>query len=128
MVYGQGYRLMAVTLDPSTLRKAGTPVPIEASVATKPSDGISNVVEASNGTAVYVSGNVGDGTGRLVWLDAAGKPLGSALEQPLQYPRFTRLSPDGRRLALTVGAPRPGQIWVFDLDGHAQPAKLTVQA
>jgi Tol biopolymer transport system component len=36
-----------------------------------------------------------------------------------------RLSPDGRRVVLTIGPPGQGQLWIYDLSGAAQPTKLT---
>ena len=42
-------------------------------------------------------------------------------------PRYPRLSPDGRRLALTIGPSDAGQIWIYDLAGSAQPLRLTFQ-
>jgi eukaryotic-like serine/threonine-protein kinase len=59
-------------------------------------------------------------TGAPVWVDRRGREddvLGGAL---LEGPEFPRLSPDGRRLALTVN----GDIWVYDLVGRP-PIKLT---
>jgi Tol biopolymer transport system component len=45
----------------------------------------------------------------------------------LELPRYPRLSPDGRRLALTVGPSNAGQIWIYDLAGSVQPLRLTFQ-
>jgi Tol biopolymer transport system component len=45
----------------------------------------------------------------------------------LELPRYQRLSPDGRRLALTIGPSTAGQIWIYDLAGSAQPLRLTFQ-
>ena len=36
-----------------------------------------------------------------------------------------RLSPDGSRLAVTVGRLNFGEVWIYDLKGSAQPIKLT---
>jgi serine/threonine-protein kinase len=38
---------------------------------------------------------------------------------------MVRLSPDGQRVALTIGPPAQGQLWIYDLSGAAQPTKLT---
>jgi hypothetical protein len=51
--------------------------------------------------------------------------LGPIAEQLLQFPRYPRLSPDGRRLALTIGPLNAGNIWIYDLAGGAQSLKLT---
>jgi eukaryotic-like serine/threonine-protein kinase len=57
----------------------------------------------------------------LVWLDKAGKQLGTVGERAA-YQGF-RLSPDGQRLAVALGSPRPN-IWVFDLV-HGGRTQLT---
>jgi Tol biopolymer transport system component len=41
------------------------------------------------------------------------------------WPRHPRVSPDGHRLALTIGGGNFGSVWTYDLTGTAQPVKLT---
>jgi Tol biopolymer transport system component len=64
-------------------------------------------------------------TQRLIWVDRAGKILSPLTDQPLQNPRYPRISPDGRRLAVTIGPSNEGQIWLYDLATSNQPLKLT---
>jgi serine/threonine-protein kinase len=127
LVYGQADRLMAVRFDVATLHATGSPVSVQEGTFTKVADGVANVAFASDGTGVYVSGDNTAGFRRLAFVDARGTQITPAIEQPLEYPRNLRLSPDGRRLALTVGPPGQGQIWVHDLSGAVQPVKLTFQ-
>jgi eukaryotic-like serine/threonine-protein kinase len=127
LVYGQADRLMAVRFDEATLHAAGSPVSVQEGVFSKVADGVANVVFARDGTGVYVAGDNTAGFRRLAWVDPHGTHITPAIEQPLEYPRNLRLSPDGRRVALTVGPPGQGQIWVHDLGGAVQPVKLTFQ-
>ena len=53
--------------------------------------------------------------------------MAPVVDQPLEGARNLRLSPDGRRLALTVGPSGHGDLWVYDLSGGSQPLKLTFQ-
>jgi dipeptidyl aminopeptidase/acylaminoacyl peptidase len=122
---------MAVRFDASALHADGSPVSVQERVFNRAADGVANVAFATDGTSVYVQRNVaGDNTAgfsRLLWVDSVGTPVASAIEPPLEYPRNPRISPDGRRVALTVGPPGQGQIWVYDLSGAVQPVKLTFQ-
>jgi eukaryotic-like serine/threonine-protein kinase len=127
LVYGQGDRLMVVPFDPSTLKATGAPLVLQEGVSTKDSVAVANVATASDGTVVYVSGRGATATRHLVWVDRRGTHVAQIVAQPLELPRYPRLSPDGRRLALTIGPSAAGQIWVYDLAGSAQPLRLTFQ-
>lgn len=94
---------------------------------TKVTDGVANVASAADGTTAYISGRNAGRLGRLVWVDRGGTHVAPVVQQPLENPRNVRLSPDGRRLALTLGPDSHGHIWVYDLGGTAQPLKLTFQ-
>jgi eukaryotic-like serine/threonine-protein kinase len=127
IAYGQGDRLMAVPFDVTVLRTTGSPVSVQDGVFTKIDQNVLNAVSAADGTTTYVSGrNAGVG-GRPVWVDRRGVRVARVVEQPLEEPRYPRLSPDGGRLALTVGPFARGNVWIYDLNRAAQPLKLTFQ-
>jgi dipeptidyl aminopeptidase/acylaminoacyl peptidase len=75
---------------------------------------------SQNGLLAYQSGSARLGT-ELVWFDRSGKQLGKVSERE----RYSdpRLSPDGKRLAVTAGDPLTN-IWVFDL-GRGTKTRLT---
>jgi serine/threonine-protein kinase len=127
LLYGQGDRLMAVPFDVSTLKATGSPLVLQEGVSTKVANGVTNVATASDGTGVYVSGGGATATRHLIWVDRRGTHVARIAAQPVELPRFPRLSPDGGRLALTVGPPNAGQIWIYDLAGSVQPLRLTFQ-
>jgi serine/threonine-protein kinase len=127
LVYGQGDRVMAVPFDVSTLKATGSPLLLQEGVATKVENGVANVATASDSTGVYVSGRGATGFRHLIWVDRGGTQVARITAQPLELPRFPRLSPDGRRLALTIGPSNAGQIWVYDLVGSVRPRQLTFQ-
>jgi serine/threonine-protein kinase len=127
LVYGQGDRVMAVPFDVSTLKATGSPLLLQEGIATKVENGVANVATASDGTGVYVSGRGATGFRHLIWVDHGGTHVARITAQPLELPRYPRLSPDGRRLALTIGPTNAGQIWVYDLAGSVRPRKLTFQ-
>jgi Tol biopolymer transport system component len=127
LIYGQGDRLMAVPFDVSTLKATGSPVVLQEGVSTKIADGVANVATAADGTGVYISGGAATDTSHLIWVDRRGTQVARIDARPLENPRYPRLSPDGRRLVLSVGPVQSGQIWIYDLAGSVQPLRLTFQ-
>ena len=125
VVFGQGDRLMAVAFDVTTRQPKGAPVAVEHGVFNRAADGVANVASAADGTTVYIAGHDEGNLRRLVWFDHRGTRLAPAIEQTVVGARNPRLSPDGRRLALTVGGNGQGSIWIYDLSGRAQPLRLT---
>jgi serine/threonine-protein kinase len=90
-------------------------------------DSGSNVALSPAGTLVYTSGESNDAwSGRLFFVDDEGN-VENALEEPQQYARYPRISPDGRYLALTTGPGGRGTIWRHDLTRRSPPINLTFQ-
>jgi serine/threonine protein kinase len=113
IVYGlpNNNNMFAVAFDADTLEVKGGPVPIvEGSIQSAVSDA---------GTLVYIPGETASGTteqGRtLVWVNREGKeePLGTP---PHEY-MYPKISPDGRRIALSVVADDSSgiDIWIWDV-------------
>jgi serine/threonine-protein kinase len=125
LAFGQGDRLMAIRYDLAAGQVIGSPVVVQEGAFTKGSDGISNLATAADGTALYVAGHNTEDMRRLVWIDRRGSRLAPAVDQVLDGVRNPRISPDGRRVAVTLGVGGRGNIWIFDLAGAAQPLKLT---
>ncbi len=117
--------LMAVPFDLGRLEVTGAPVPVQEGVVAK-GNGAANFSIAGDGTLVYLrGGGTVFQTGRgFQWVGRDGKPLGPVATQ-VEGPRYPRLSPDGRRLAVTLGPSNQGNIWVIDVTGATQPLELT---
>ena len=111
LVYGLPHKnsLFAVPFDLRALEVKGGPVPIV--------EGVYIMFACSNsGTLVYVTGTTGAGAlpqHTLVWVDRNGK------EEPLAAPPNTyehpKISPDGKRVALTIRDTGGRDIWIWDL-------------
>src|SRR5262249_30735373 len=126
LVYSQADTLMAVPFDVKNLRIGGAGVPVQSRVSPKSLTGgrLANFSVASNGSLACVP--VGGSDFRsLIGSDRGGRRLASLAAQPLEFPRYPRLSPDGGRLAITLGPANEGQIWIYDLKGAGQPVRLT---
>jgi serine/threonine-protein kinase len=125
VLFAIGDRIMAVRFDAQSLRTSGPPAVAVEGAFNKAEDGIADISVANDGTAVYLAGRNGDSARRLIWVDRVGRRLGAAVDEFLVHARNQRLSPDGRRVAVTVGNSTSAQIWIYDLTGADQPLKLT---
>ncbi len=117
--------LFAIPFDARRRQTAGAPVALNDKVAGDPSSGVGYVAVAANGTLAYVPSRGAAKDRSLVLTDAAGKPRPVPVPpRSYHYPRF---SPDGKRLAVTIG---PGHgnsddIWTVDLETGAL-TRLTI--
>ena len=104
----------AAPLSLRTLRLTGEPVPVLEGVSVK-ANGAAELTLADNGTLAYIAGEPAHS--RLVAVTRAGVARAIGPErQPFEYPR---ISPDGRRIAVTI-SPLGGQdIWTYDLVSEA---------
>ncbi len=116
LVYAQGGSLMAVPFDPQRLATTGAAVPVIEGVQQSPLSGAAQYSISGTGSLVYVSGSIQSAQSRLVWVSRNG------VEQPLAAPAHAyltpRLSPDGRRVAVTI-TEQESHIWLYDLAREA---------
>ena len=114
--------LFSVAFDPKKLEVAGEPVPLVEGV----SGSMDMDYDVSNtGMLVYLPGttSAAETARTLVWVDRNGKeePLTAA---PNEY-SSPRISPDGTRVALTVGSSDEADIYILDLIHKSAPTRLT---
>jgi Tol biopolymer transport system component len=109
LVYVHQGTLLGVPFDLDRLEVRGTPAPLLEDVAGDPSFAGGQFDVSRNGTFVYLGGKSSAAAWPLVWLDSTGKtePL---LALPGSY-YSPRLSPDGKRLAVSVNV---NAIGVYD--------------
>ena len=112
--------LIVQNFDPRSGTLSGEPITVANELQYDPSTWHSSFTASDDGVLVYEPGVASPGLD-LVWRDRVGKQLGSVGE-PAAYQGF-RLSPDGQRLAVALGSPRPN-VWVFDLV-HGVRTQLT---
>jgi serine/threonine protein kinase/Tol biopolymer transport system component len=112
LVYAQGGSLMAVPFDPQRLTATGAAVPMVEGVLQSPSTGAAQYSISTTGSLVYVLGGVQSAQSTLVWVNRNGAEQHvSALARAYVFPR---LSPDGRRIAVTI-VEQEAQVWLYDL-------------
>ena len=102
--------IQAVAFDPAHPEAPGEPVSVLSGVFRSENGGEAYVAAASSGALIFVRG----GHERaLVRVDRTGRR--TPLTDDRRGFRFPRLSPDGRRIAVTID-PRPSQVWIYDLE------------
>jgi serine/threonine-protein kinase len=123
LLYAQGGNLMAVPFDPRRPTATGTTVPVIEGVLQSTFSGAAQYSFSATGSLVYVPGGSLSARSRLVWVNRNG------VEQPLPAPSrsylMPRISPDGRRVAVTI-ADQETQIWLYDLSRETLP-RLTFE-
>ena len=125
IVYGVGGTLRAVGFDLDRLELSGpSPVPVLEKVDMRPA-GAANFTVSENGTLAFISGQASSNLPNrtLVWVDRQGR------ETPINLPagdyRSPRVSPDGTRVAVTLGVAENENVWVADLSrGTLTPATV----
>jgi len=121
LVYVQQGVLFGVPFDLKKLELRGTPAPLLDDVANDPTEGGGQFDFSQNGMFVYRSGKPAAGY-PVVWLDSSGKTQPLVAKPGMYY--TPRVSPDGRRLALSVDAGKGQDIYAYDIERDAM-SRLT---
>ncbi|MGA8607984.1 MAG: protein kinase [Candidatus Sulfotelmatobacter sp.] len=112
LLYAQDGNLMAVPFDRQQLAVSGAAAPMVEGVLQSTTSGVAQYSISSTGSLAYIPGGVQVTQHRLVWVDRNGA------EQPVAAPAhpyvFPRLSPDGRRLVVSLQG-QEVQLWLYDL-------------
>jgi serine/threonine-protein kinase len=114
LLFARKDALLAVRFDPRRLETTGSAVPVVDGVAVSSTDGVAGYAVSPTGALAYVPDSALYGPTQPVWLDRSGdeKPL---LTRPGRY-LGARLSPDGRRVALTLEQMGGNSdVWVYDV-------------
>jgi serine/threonine-protein kinase len=112
IVYALGDDLFAIPFDLGTLTVAGGPVPLVEGVLRATISASANYGISDGGSLVYVSGSGPIAQRTLVWVDRQGRE--EAIQAPPRAYVYTRLSPDGTRVALDI-RDQENDVWIWDL-------------
>ena len=111
--------VMAVPFDATRARITGTPIAVQRNVTVNALSGSAQASLSRNGTLLFQSGSL---IAQLVEVDARGVARALASEaRTYAYPRF---SPDGRKIAVGIGAGNRSDVWIFDI-ASSTPTRLT---
>jgi Tol biopolymer transport system component/tRNA A-37 threonylcarbamoyl transferase component Bud32 len=124
LFYWESGTLWARRLELDPPRMAGEPRRVADQVFAAGGNGYADFSASGNGVLFYRRG-AGNGKVQFAWFGRGGEKLdapGEAFETSVDY---FRVSPDGARVAYTVGAQRP-DVWLLDLR-RATSTRLTFQ-
>ncbi len=120
LVFAETDTLMAVAIDERTWEVKGRPVAVVEGVVTSERWGHAEFAISDDGTLAYYTGS-SEKSRHLTRL-RPGEPPEVLSQAPGAFDiEKVSVSPDGRRLALSVGA--RDEVWIFDLEeGHLEQA------
>ena len=118
LAFLRGISLLAAPFDPGRLTVTGDAVPVIERVGGDLSGGSAYFSTAQDGTLAYAPGGTALPDRTLVILNRKGE----AVDVPLSPRLFLapRFSPDGKRLAFSVGSGNGGDddVWTYDIAGN----------
>jgi serine/threonine protein kinase/Tol biopolymer transport system component len=112
IIFARNGNLLAVPFDIDHLRILGDPVVLVKNVLVEP-EGAAQFDISDNGTLVYISGGLRESLRNLVWVDRSGKI--QQLTLPPRAYEVPSLSPDDRRVAVTINTGANSDIWMSDI-------------
>ncbi len=123
IVYALANNLLAVPFHPNTFRTTGEAVSMIEGVFRIMALYSPNYAVSDSGTLVYIPQEV-NGTTKcnLVWVDREGKE--EVLNAEPSVYSAPRISPDGKRIALSIATAKNANIWIWDLV-RKTPTRLT---
>jgi len=125
LLYVRGETLFAVPFDLERLEATGPPLPVLDDVGTHPAQAAAQFSFSRNGTLAYISQSILHPPRSLVWVTPDGTEQAVDLEpRTLANPR---LSPDGRRLAVSMLVANETDLWVYELS-RGIPSRLTFES
>ena len=118
LAFLRGDSVLAAPFDPGRLAVTGAAVPVVEKVSGDFSGGAAYYATARNGTFAYARGGIAPPDRTMVMVNRKGE----AVDVPLSPRHFLapRFSPDGKRLAFSVGAGtgRDDDVWTYDIAGN----------
>lgn len=112
LVFMSGSTMFAAPFDSERLEWLGVPVPVLDGVAGLSGPLAASVSVSHTGALVYAPGGAQRQLRQMVWLDRDGRqsPLTAA---PAIF-NDPRVSPDGRRVAVSIGSVAGPDVWIYE--------------
>ena len=114
VLFVDGDAVFAMPFDADRLERTGSPMPVLEGVASFPAGGQAQYHVSDNGFLVYRPGSDELDPFPIAWADHSGR-LETLWDEEGIY-GSPRLSPDGRRLAVSVQRGDDWDVWVYDIE------------
>jgi Tol biopolymer transport system component len=115
LLFVRGSRLHRIAFDPERLTLGGPPEVVLDAVRYDGRNGGTHVAVSTSGHVVYTPGTPSSTEYYLAWIDREGRTTRAVnTARPFRDPR---ISPDGRRIAVTVGTSTASDLWLVDANG-----------
>jgi Tol biopolymer transport system component len=114
LVFIRDGTLFGMPFDVASLEPTGSPSPLVQGITTDNGPAGAQFSFSSDGTLAYVSGEVGVPTYPIVWVDKEGKS--TTLWDTRGSYGEPSLSPDGKKLGISVLRDGQWDVWVYDLE------------
>ena len=124
LVYARSGGLMAAPFDLRRLQVIGRQVPILDGVLTSGA-GTAQFSISDTGLLSYVAGGLATASKAMLWVNRKGTAIPITRVAALSY--TARVSPDGRRIALSIGEQANMDVWIYEL-GRETLTRLTFDA
>jgi serine/threonine protein kinase/Tol biopolymer transport system component len=126
LLYLHSQTLFAAPFDAGAMQVTGAGVPVASDVDFYASSGLAHFAISSDGSLFYIPRDAAASEGQLLWVNRTGEsrtPI-TAAQRAYEQPR---LSPDGRRILVTVGPTPRSDLWVYDIQSDTW-SRLTNEA
>ena len=114
VLFVDGDAVFAMPFDAKRLERTGSPMPVLEGVASFPAGGQAQYHVSDTGLLIYRPGSDELDPFTISWADRSGK-LESLWDNEGIY-GTPRISPDGRRLAVSIQRGDDWDVWVYDLE------------
>jgi Tol biopolymer transport system component/tRNA A-37 threonylcarbamoyl transferase component Bud32 len=118
--------LFVRTFDAVRQELTGPEIPILQGIEYSPLNGAGQFDISANGTLIYRAARAGSQLKTVQWMDRTGR-LEPLVAAPGDYKAIS-FSRDGKRLAIGVVETGGSDLYVYNIERHQQPVRLTVGA
>ena len=115
LLFVRGGQLHAVGFDADSVSVRGAPEVVLDGIRYDPRNGGTHLAVSASGVLVYGPGAPRSSEYYLAWVDRDGQ-LRRAVDTPRPF-RDPRASPDGKRVAVVIGASTQSDLWLLDANG-----------
>jgi serine/threonine-protein kinase len=127
ILFARDATLFALPFDARRLQATGSAAPVITDLAMNPTTGAALFAFSENGVLVYRPRGSDTSRRALLWVDRTGLEANVAPSERRAFLQ-PRLSPDGRRIAVTIGETGTERdLWLYDLQRRTM-TRMTVEA